>query len=234
MGRLRGRRPSPAMVVACVALVVALGGTSYAAFRLPANSVGTRQLRRGAVTKAKIAPSTLKALAPGSGSPGAAGSQGPAGPKGSKGATGPTGATGSPGPAGAGIARWTSASGSGAPGGFVTLTAYPTWTTVVTTTIDLPRTSYVSIEGGFWAASRSTTVSAIVAQVLVDGTKLQGSESESSVGSASAISEAGMHAFGVMSLTSGSHTITLEGAYSGGNDAGPVAYDRVIAAVDDG
>jgi hypothetical protein len=36
-------------VVAYVALFVALGGTGYAAVNLPANSVGTRQLKRGAV-----------------------------------------------------------------------------------------------------------------------------------------------------------------------------------------
>ena len=40
--------------VAYLALFVALGGTSYAAFNLPKNSVGTPQLRTGAVTPAKI------------------------------------------------------------------------------------------------------------------------------------------------------------------------------------
>ncbi|HLY49026.1 MAG TPA: hypothetical protein VKR21_07505 [Solirubrobacteraceae bacterium] len=48
------RRPSPALGVAFVALLVALGGTSLAAFNLPRNSVGTRQLRNGAVTSKKI------------------------------------------------------------------------------------------------------------------------------------------------------------------------------------
>lgn len=47
-------RPSPAMVVACVALAVALGGTSYAATSLPRNSVGTPQLKRNAVTSVKL------------------------------------------------------------------------------------------------------------------------------------------------------------------------------------
>src|SRR3954468_14485606 len=42
-------RPSPAMVVACVALIVALGGTGYAATQLPPKSVGQKQLRNGAV-----------------------------------------------------------------------------------------------------------------------------------------------------------------------------------------
>ncbi len=49
------RRPSPALVIACLALVVALGGTSYAAITLPSNAVGTRQLRDRAVTSAKLA-----------------------------------------------------------------------------------------------------------------------------------------------------------------------------------
>ena len=50
MTRLRVRAPSPALVVSLVALIVALGGTSYAAFTLPKNSVGTKQLKNGAVT----------------------------------------------------------------------------------------------------------------------------------------------------------------------------------------
>ena len=51
--------PSPAMIVACVALFVALGGTSYAAIVLPANSVGTKQIKKNAVTGAKIKNATL-------------------------------------------------------------------------------------------------------------------------------------------------------------------------------
>jgi hypothetical protein len=54
MGRSLRHRPSPAMVVACLALAVALTGTSYAAIRLPANSVGTKQLKKNAVTSAKV------------------------------------------------------------------------------------------------------------------------------------------------------------------------------------
>jgi hypothetical protein len=48
------RLPSPAMLVAFAALVVALAGTGYAAVVLPAHSVGTRQLKNKAVTKAKL------------------------------------------------------------------------------------------------------------------------------------------------------------------------------------
>jgi hypothetical protein len=41
--------------VAYLALFIALGGTSYAAFSVPANSVGTPQVRNGAITAKKIA-----------------------------------------------------------------------------------------------------------------------------------------------------------------------------------
>jgi hypothetical protein len=55
MGRHYSRRPSPALVVACLALLVSLGGTSIAAVSaLPGNSVGTVQLKNNAVTAPKI------------------------------------------------------------------------------------------------------------------------------------------------------------------------------------
>jgi hypothetical protein len=52
-------RPSPAMVVACLALGIALGGTSYAAITLPRNSVGTKQLKKNAVTGPKVKNNSL-------------------------------------------------------------------------------------------------------------------------------------------------------------------------------
>lgn len=51
---LRWRRPSPALAISLVALFVSLGGVGYAAIRIPHNSVGTAQLRNGAVTNVKI------------------------------------------------------------------------------------------------------------------------------------------------------------------------------------
>jgi hypothetical protein len=47
-------RPSPALIVAIIALIVSMGGTGYAAFTLPRNSVGNKQLKNGAVTAAKV------------------------------------------------------------------------------------------------------------------------------------------------------------------------------------
>jgi len=54
MRKILRRLPSPAMVVACIALAVALGGTSYAAIKLPRNSVGTNQLQSNAVVASKL------------------------------------------------------------------------------------------------------------------------------------------------------------------------------------
>lgn len=59
MRRFSPYRPSPAMIVACVALVVSLGGTSYAAITLPAGSVGTKQLKNDAVVGSKVKNGSL-------------------------------------------------------------------------------------------------------------------------------------------------------------------------------
>lgn len=50
------------MVIACLALAVALSGAGYAAIVLPANSVGTLQLKRNAVKSSKVALNTLKGV----------------------------------------------------------------------------------------------------------------------------------------------------------------------------
>ncbi len=83
-----------ANVTATVALVVALGGTSYAAITLPANSVGSRQIksravansdiRGNAVTSSKVRNGSLRARDFGAG-------QLPAGPRGATGAQGQKG-----------------------------------------------------------------------------------------------------------------------------------------------
>jgi hypothetical protein len=81
------KAPSPALVIALIALFVALGGTTYAATSLPKNSVGTAQLRKGAVTKKKISTKTIRAL---KGDRGLRGVQGIQGVKGDTGARGPS------------------------------------------------------------------------------------------------------------------------------------------------
>jgi hypothetical protein len=93
----RRLKASPALVVACIALLVSLTGTSVAAVsQLAKNSVGTPQLKTNAVTSAKVKNGSLLRVDFKAG-------QIPRGPQGARGPAGPagaTGATGAPGPAG--------------------------------------------------------------------------------------------------------------------------------------
>jgi len=80
------RRPSFPTVISLIALFVALGGTSYAVIKLPAKSVGNRELKSNAVSGSKIRPRAISRsdLAPSARS-GTRGPRGPAGPPGSSG-----------------------------------------------------------------------------------------------------------------------------------------------------
>ncbi len=59
---VRLRRPSAAMVVACIALTVALAPASYATVSqlMPVDSVGTAQLKMDAVTSNKVRDFSLR------------------------------------------------------------------------------------------------------------------------------------------------------------------------------
>ena len=59
--KLRLRKPSPAMVVSCLALSISLSGVAYAAGLAP-NSVGTPQLKNNAVVSSKVDNRSLKAV----------------------------------------------------------------------------------------------------------------------------------------------------------------------------
>jgi len=81
--------------IALVALFVALGGTSYAAIKLPANSVGAKQIKRDAVSSSKVKNGSLlkgdfKSGQLPSGPRGSQGTPGPQGGQGDQGAPGPT------------------------------------------------------------------------------------------------------------------------------------------------
>jgi hypothetical protein len=105
----RLRRPSPAMTVALVALFVAMSGAGYAAFNLPKNSVGSKQLKANAVRSSKVKDGSLLAgdFRAGQLPAGPAGERGPQGIQGDKGepcppsdasCKGPKGDTGQRGP----------------------------------------------------------------------------------------------------------------------------------------
>jgi hypothetical protein len=92
------RRPSPALVIACLALLVALTGTSYATvLNVPKNSVGTPQLKRNAVKPAKLAPNAVRTAHVLNGSLLAADFRTGQIPQGAKGDTGPAGPPGTSG-----------------------------------------------------------------------------------------------------------------------------------------
>ena len=80
MIRLRHPRPTPSMVVACLALAIALGGTGYAATVFPRNSVGTAQVKNFSLLRQDFRPGQLLP-----------GPRGPAGPAGAAGPAGPAG-----------------------------------------------------------------------------------------------------------------------------------------------
>jgi hypothetical protein len=61
MSRLLGHRPSPAVVIAMLALFISLAGTGYAAVKLPVNSVGTKQIKSKAVVFSKVQSGSLRA-----------------------------------------------------------------------------------------------------------------------------------------------------------------------------
>lgn len=102
------KAPSPATVIACAGLAVALAGTGYAVTALPKNSVGTTQIKKNAVTSAKVKNGTLVAADFKAGMlAGAQGAKGDTGATGATGATGPAGAAGPqgvPGPTASGVA----------------------------------------------------------------------------------------------------------------------------------
>ena len=99
MHRMR-HRPSAAFVISLVALFVALGGTGYAAIKIPKNSVASPQVVNGSLGTADLSKKARTALKGNRGAKGAAGTPGAAGPAGSAGPAGATGATGPAGPTG--------------------------------------------------------------------------------------------------------------------------------------
>ncbi|HEV7805905.1 MAG TPA: hypothetical protein VGO80_08805 [Solirubrobacteraceae bacterium] len=119
---IRGKL-SFANVTSMMALTVALGGTSYAAITLPANSVGSKQIKAGAVKGSEIGGGAVTSAKVRNGSLLAQDFKGGQLPAGAAGATGAPGPAGSPGAAGA-------PGPAGATGGFASVTARSATATV--------------------------------------------------------------------------------------------------------
>jgi hypothetical protein len=93
---MRKFRPSPALVVALIALFVALGGTGYAVSKLPPNSVGTAQVKDHSLLRKDFKNGQV--LRGPRGPEGPAGEEGPEGEPGLDGEDGFDGEDGAPGP----------------------------------------------------------------------------------------------------------------------------------------
>lgn len=117
------RRPSPSFAVSVVALVVAMGGTSYAAM-----TIGSQDVENGSLTTKDVKDDSLRGVDVRDGSLRAkdfrdgdlpAGAIGPVGPAGPQGVQGP-----------AGVGRWVLVNAAGEieaqSGGFTVVAAYPT------------------------------------------------------------------------------------------------------------
>jgi Collagen triple helix repeat (20 copies) len=100
MKTLRSKLTYANVMVTVLAFCVLGGGTAFAATQLPGNSVGTKQLKKGAVTPGKLSEasrSTLTGPSGPTGGQGPVGKEGPQGPIGATGKEGPIGHEGSPG-----------------------------------------------------------------------------------------------------------------------------------------
>ena len=87
---------TPPMIVALAALMVALSGSAYAGINLSKNSVGTPQIKNGAVKTSKLGSDVRRKL----NEVGPQGPQGERGPQGIPGQNGQDGLRGIQGPAG--------------------------------------------------------------------------------------------------------------------------------------
>jgi hypothetical protein len=88
--------PTPAMVVACIAVVLAMTGSAFAARAL----ITGADVKNGSLTRADLSGRTLKSLTGKRGPAGHDGFTGARGPQGDTGPAGPAGPTGPAGPAG--------------------------------------------------------------------------------------------------------------------------------------
>jgi hypothetical protein len=135
MKRFRGRLTYSNVISTLCLIFLIGGGTAYAATQLPRNSVGSTQLKKGAVTPAKLSGGAKEALT------GPQGPQGSEGPRGATGPQGPKGDTGGRGEKGDQGARGPSNAITKANAGFVP------WSTTYSTI------ESVSLDAGSWVVT---------------------------------------------------------------------------------
>jgi hypothetical protein len=200
--------------VGLLALFIALGGTSYAAVKLPRNSVGTAQIKTHAVTTSKLSTSTVKAL------------KGAKGDRGATGAAGATGATGAKGDAGAPATFSAAVSGLSTAAG----PAGGTATTVPAASVTLQKAGkiLVVVTGTFGVACGGGACSYEIGAKLDGATPITGADSTVQVNGVGASTKSVALA-GMIDAPAGAHQVQLFHAQAG--TATPSLSDdtRVIA-----
>jgi Collagen triple helix repeat (20 copies) len=164
-------RPSPALVIAVLALIAAMSGSAVAdgvhavAAQLKKGAVTTREIKDGSVRLADIDKkdrASLKGAAGAPGAPGATGAKGAAGAPGAQGAAGDSGATGPAGPIGPSNVFEVTRSSDG---GFADSSIH-----TVITRADLPAGAYLlTARAGFSNSSPPPSGSVVHCDLLLDG-----------------------------------------------------------------
>jgi len=177
-GIIRRLRPSPAMVVACIALLFAMTGAGYAAGMLGPNTVGTKQLKKNAVISSKVKNgSLLKADFKRGQLP--AGPQGPQGPQGPPGAPNPNADTLN-GFAANGLIRTALGAGPAFPDSVALGSCGSAETQVAAVTVTAPGAGFVVVSGSVTA--RNTTAGGTVRVHLLPSSGVQSSYIYASTG----------------------------------------------------
>jgi hypothetical protein len=192
MKLLRAHKPSPAMVVALIALFLALGGTSFAAVALTKNSVLSKHIRNGQVKRADLganAVNSVKVLDASLLAQDFAAGQLPKGEKGDTGATGPTAGFGS-----------------------TNLEANPSATpeiTIATQAVTLPTSGRLLVVGRFTRSTQCIGSSGVRYGLYVDGTPVPGSAVHRAASPSEPVNTFSLE--GVTgSLSAGDHSLTIQ------------------------
>jgi hypothetical protein len=205
--------------VGLLALLVALGGTSYAATQLPKNSVGTAQIKPKAVSEPKLAKDVRKKL-----NATRVGPQGPAGAVGAQGPTGPAGPTGPPGPQGP----------ASAGAGGVNTTVLPNSTQDIgsAATVTLAATGKVVVlaTGTFTVTCGAGSTCRRILSVTVDGVAVPGAFGEVGATANQTASKQLTFAGVLPGVAAGTHTVVIRVGTEGPVVLGTHAGDtRVVA-----
>jgi hypothetical protein len=177
--------PSPALVIACVALFVALGGTGYAATQLAS---GREQATVSAKHKSNRGP------------------RGPRGLKGPKGPTGPAGPQGQVGPAGPNLEQVFAQKDGGSSGTPISTSGRKEVNRV---TFNAPSNGALVISGHAFVSNSSASVQPFVLEAKLDGvdTTQTGWNATIELGAAGAASNDELSYATTVPVTAGAHDV---------------------------